>query len=124
MDDIIWGIEPYLTMFGSNQNDSLYAAVSEDELMSVMKSFKKDKCSDLDGWTIDIYIHFFDLMKNDILSMIEETRIRGNINHVISSTFNALIPKKKTSLFFADYKPISLCNTIYKIISKIIAGRI
>ena len=35
-----------------------------------------------------------------------------------------MIPKKKGKLSFEDYRPISLCNTLYKINSKIIAERI
>ena len=67
MDDIIWGIEPFPSIFDKEQNDHLFASVTEEELLSVMKSFKKDKCPGRDGWTIDIFIHFFDLMKNDNL---------------------------------------------------------
>lgn len=61
-----------------------------------MKSFKKDKCPGLDGWSIDIFIYFFDIMKNDILGMAEEIRTQGKIHPYISSTYIALIPKKRT----------------------------
>lgn len=111
-------------MFEDEDNERLFAVVTEEELLFVMKSFKKDKCPGPDGWTIDIFIHFFDLMERDILGMVEETRIQGRIHQNISSTYIALIPKRKDSFSFADYRPISLCNVIYKIISKIIAERI
>jgi ribonuclease HI len=35
-----------------------------------------------------------------------------------------LIPKENNSLSFNDYRPISLCNLIYKVISKVISNRI
>lgn len=56
--------------------------------------------------------------------MVEESRINGYIHPHINSTYIALIPKKEMSTTFADYHPISLCNLIYKIISKTIATRI
>jgi len=103
-NDILWGIGPYSNMFNEEDNERLFAEISEEELLAVMKSFKKDKCPGPDDWSIDIFIHFFDLMKNEILGMVEEIR--------------------KDSSTFADYRPISLCNVIYKITSKIIAERI
>lgn len=123
INDILWGIEPYRIMFDEKQNDLLYAKVTEEELLLIMKSFQKDKSSGPDGRTIDFFIRFFDILKSDILNMVEESRTKGSINHLISSTYIALIPKRKPSLTFMDFRPISLCNTLYKIISKLIVER-
>ena len=38
----------------------------------------------------------------------------------LNSTFIALIPKKDKPLSFVDFRPISPCNLVYKLISKII----
>lgn len=122
--DIMWGIDPFPVMFDEEENNRIFAAVTKDELLIVLKSFKKDKCPGPDGWTIDILIYFFDMMKDDILRMVEESRINCKINHILTSTFISLIPKKRDSQSFADFRPISLCNTLYKIISKLIAERI
>jgi hypothetical protein len=56
--------------------------------------------------------------------MVEESRLKGNISGGLNSTFIALVPKVNKPLTFGDYRPISLCNLCYKIISKIIANRI
>lgn len=68
-EDIIWGIDPYPTMFRDEQNEELYRPVFE-ELLKVMKSFKKDKCLGLDGWTIEFFLHFFDLVKKDLFTFL------------------------------------------------------
>jgi hypothetical protein len=39
-------------------------------------------------------------------------------------THVALIPKNNNPLSVLDYKPISLCNVMYKIISKVLANRL
>ena len=39
-------------------------------------------------------------------------------------SFLTLIPKKEKTIYFADFRPISLCNLVYKLISKFIALRL
>jgi hypothetical protein len=56
--------------------------------------------------------------------MVEESRKKGFISRALNSTFITLIPKVNNPHLFGDFRPISLCNLIYKIISKVIADRI
>jgi hypothetical protein len=94
------------------------------ELKEVLTLFKKEKIPGPDGWTVEFFIHFFDLVGGDLLEMVEESRSRGVIVGGLNSTFLALIPKVNKPTTFGDFRPISLCNLCYKLISKIIANRI
>eukprot|EP00253_Pinus_taeda_P033725 PITA_33725 len=60
----------------------------------------------------------------EITEVVEESRQKGVIYRPFNLTFIALIPKKDDPESFEDFRPISLCNCIYKIISKVIALRI
>jgi hypothetical protein len=42
----------------------------------------------------------------------------------VNSTLIALVPKKSNSMSVSDYRPISLCNVLYKILSKVLASRL
>lgn len=43
---------------------------------------------------------------------------------MLTSTFLAIIPKKKEALSFEDFWPIFFCNMVYKLISKILANHL
>ena len=55
---------------------------------------------------------------------MEDTRISGRIPACFNSTFIALIPKVDNPLSLADFRPISLCYCIYKVIAKVVARRL
>jgi hypothetical protein len=77
----------------------------------------------MDG-PIEFFLGFFDLLGNDILKVVEESRKNGHIHEPLNATFIALIPKSDNPTTFDDFRPISLCNCIYKIISKVISHRL
>lgn len=48
----------------------------------------------------------------------------GHIDQNLHSTNIALIPKKKNPMCMTDLRPNSLCNVVYKILSKVLANRL
>lgn len=67
---------------------------------------------------------FFDIIGPDLPDVIEECRLSGRISEPINSTYISLIPKTDSPLSFNVFRPISLCNCLYKIIAKIIPNNI
>jgi hypothetical protein len=103
---------------------ALESPCTKEELLAVLSGFKKEKSPGPDGWSVELYLHFFDLMCQDLLDVVEDARTRGVVNSQLNNTFIVLIPKSNLPRQFKDFRPISLCNLCYKLISKIIARRI
>jgi hypothetical protein len=93
-------------------------------LKVVLFHFKKEKILGLDGWTAEFFTSFFDLVGEDLLALVEESRGLGTIYGGINATFLTLIPKENKPDSFDEFHPISLCNLCYKIISQIIANQL
>jgi len=55
---------------------------------------------------------------------VDDLRKSRTILRVINETFIALIPKQEKSITPDRFRPIALCNVVYKIISKVIANRL
>lgn len=117
-------IKEYPRLFTEQEGEDIMLPVTLQEIYSVLKRFAKDKSPGPDGWTSELFLEFFDIMGLDILAMVEETRLKGEVAGALNATFATLIPKISNPLTFQDFRPISLCNLAYKIISKVIACRI
>ena len=98
--------------------------ISLEEVDNTLKSFSRYKSPGPDGWPVELYMFFFSMLGNEMLATINETRISGCIPAELNKTYLTLIPKVDRPLSFGDYRPIALCNILYKIITKIIAGRL
>ena len=110
----------YPIMISPMDAPCLTKPVTIAEIESALHSFKKDRSPGPDGWPAEFYIHFFGLLGKDLLAAIEHTRVSGCVPPSLNSTFLAMIPKKDKPITFADFRPISLCNLLYKLISKVI----
>ena len=70
------------------------------------------------------YQKFWHIVGNDVSSAVLDFLNFGNMILEINYTHIVLIPKIKSLEKMTDFKPISLCNVIYKIISKVLANRL
>ncbi|KAL5786093.1 hypothetical protein ACOSQ2_008485 [Xanthoceras sorbifolium] len=60
----------------------------------------------------------------DLFKLVIDCFEWGEISAAVNQTLITLIPKVPNPLEMANLRPISLCNTTYKIISKIIVARL
>jgi hypothetical protein len=58
----------------------------------------------------------------EVRRAVIESLNTGHLCHDINSTYIVLIPKVKSHVCVTDYHPISLCNVLYKLLSKALAN--
>jgi hypothetical protein len=98
--------------------------ITKQEIWDILNLFSKDKSTSPDGWMVEFFTLFFEVVGDDLLEVFEDSRTRGKIQISLNSTFLELIPKENYPWTFRDFRPIALCNLCYKLISKVISNRI
>ena len=56
-------MELFPTIFDKASNSVLFNAISKEDILRVLKSFKGDKSLGPDGWILELFTHFFYLIK-------------------------------------------------------------
>jgi hypothetical protein len=108
-------------LINGDQNNSLMEEVSKETFKMVVHSFQRDKSHGLDGWPIDFFISFFNLIESDLLKVVEESRKNATILGIFKAMSLIFIPTKDSSSSFEYFRDIVLCNSIYKIMEKVIS---
>jgi hypothetical protein len=81
-------------------NQRLFKEVSKDELQLVMHSFQKNKSTRLDKWPIKFFLGFYEILEEDLLREINESKVFGRMLATFNSTFIVLIPKDDSPISF------------------------
>ena len=84
----------------------------------------RDKSPGSDGFTTNFFQEGWEWLKDELLAIVESSRKTGRILKAFNATFLTLIPKEQGTEDPGKFRPIALCNVIYKIITKVIANRL
>ncbi|RVW69351.1 Transposon TX1 uncharacterized 149 kDa protein [Vitis vinifera] len=103
---------------------SLDAPFTEEEISKAIFQMDRDKAPGLDGFTIAVFQDCWDVIKEDLVRVFAEFHRSGVINQSTNVSFIVLLPKKSTTKKISDFRPISLITSLYKIIAKVLSGRL
>jgi hypothetical protein len=88
--------------------------LNKEELKTMVKSFQRDKIPR----PYEFYLWFYDFIKDVVFKVVDEYRGFRQVIGALNATFLALITKKESPSSFKEFIPISLCNTIYKMLKR------
>jgi hypothetical protein len=106
------------------QNLALTQPITQEEVDQAIKSMPPGKAPGPDGFTTDFFHHCWDLVREEVWEVVEESRASGLVLPTLNATFLTLIPKEERVTNPKKFRPITLCNVIYKIITKVVANRL
>ncbi|KAI9176948.1 hypothetical protein LWI28_009034 [Acer negundo] len=102
-------------VISNDQADLMDRDVTNDEIHEVCFSLHPNKAPGPDGFNANFFKKTWDIVGEDVINAIQEFFRSGHLLKELNAT---------TISMMKDFRPISCCNTLYKIIAKIIANRI
>lgn len=107
-----------------DQATAMTRDVTHDEIRDVCFSLHSNKAPGPDGFNAHFFKKTWDIIGRDVIGAVLEFFHTGHLLKEINATILALVPKVQNPTLMKDFRPIACCNTLYKIIAKIIANRI
>eukprot|EP00253_Pinus_taeda_P024397 PITA_24397 len=111
-------------MVSREDNFNLNKLVTKEEVSEVIRDMHNGKALGPNGFNVDFFKACWNVVKQDILNVVEDSRRSRTILKALNTSFISLIPKQDLVLTSNTFRPIALCNVVYKIISKILASKL
>ena len=122
-EDFIEGLN--IPQLSKEEQEHLDQDVTCKELKDALSSFADNKTPGEDGFTKEFHEAFFDLLWKDLLNSYNEAFRKGSLSISQRRGIITLVPKGDTNLSdLTNWRPISLLNVDYKILSKLLAMRV
>ena len=107
-----------------NMVNDFSAEFTLEEVVAAMKSMRSTSSPGPDGLPVLFYQTYWQFIGNEVIQFALNILNNGVDPSIINHTYITLIPKNNNPFRPSEYRPISLCNVILKIITKTIANRV
>lgn len=104
-------------------NELLMRPFQEEEVRQALFMMHPNKAPGPDGLTAGFYQHHWELVGPAVTKAVLDFLRGGSMPEKVNTTTLVLIPKVKHPGEMKQFRPISLCNVVYKICSKLLANR-
>ena len=106
------------------ENEGLQCIPTLEEIKGVLFQMQDLKAFGPDGFPTLFYKQLWPTMGNDVVKAVTSFFTMGSMSKEVNSSLIVLIPKLCNPSSVNHYKPISLCNVVYKIISKLLVEKL
>lgn len=106
----------------TDMNDSLTTAITMGEVKSAVFSLGASKAPGPDGLNGLFYQKNWEILQHDVFQAVSSFFLTDNIGEFVNETIVSLIPKIPDLESISQLRPISCCNFIYKVISKVMVS--
>ena len=121
MEEVVAGVPCSVT---KEMNEVLNGEYTKEEVVTALNQMEPLNAPGSDGLPPLFFQYYWSSVGVDVIEAMLSCLALGVIPPSINQTFITLIPKVKSPLKVSKYRPISLCNIIYKLVSKVIANRL
>ena len=105
--------------------DRIEGPLSYEECKKALDTFQNNKAPGEDGFTVEFYMFFFDLLGHDLVASFNAAYDANELTISQRRGVITLIPKEDGSLLeLSNWRPVTLLNVDCKIATKAIARRI
>ncbi|WOL20351.1 bZIP-like protein [Canna indica] len=113
-----------------------WKTISEDEGLNLCREFElkelwkavmglgRGKSPGTDGFVLEFYINCWDTVEASLKEEFEKFYRTRRLSEGWKDTLLVMIPKKEKPSRIVDFRPIALCNIVYKILAKTLVNRI
>ena len=105
-------------------NKSLLESFRAEEIRCAINQMHPKKSRGPDGMSILFYQKYWDVVGPFVTKSVLQILNSSSLPCVLNETYICLIPKVQCPQKVTEFRPISLCNVIYKIVSKVLANRL
>ena len=106
------------------ENEILQSIPTPEEIKTILFQMQDLKAPKPDGFPTFFYKHLWPTMANKVVKAVTSFFIMGSMPREVNASLIVLIPKISNPTSINHFRPISLCNVEYKIISKLLVEKI
>jgi hypothetical protein len=120
-EEVLGLFEPTIS---DETNRKLCKEFSDEEIGDAMLQIGPLKAPGPDGFPAKFFQKHWEFPREDIIRGVKRFFTIGHLPPSVNEMAIVIIPKKKEPKGLKDFQPISLCNVIYKVVSKCMVNRL